>query len=313
METNEQHRRLLTKHNRIDEQGSDDRQNHDVMNAMAHAMVDDTKKGTNLLRLHSMDVNNKDDADADAHEGMHAHHIHAHPSSHMHHMDPSLVVFFMMGDLKEGKTMPIYFPKRDPSSPHLLPKEEADQIPFSLKQLPNLLQHFSFSQASPQAKAMEETLTQCEFKPIKGETKLCATSLESMLDFTRGIIGLDAQVKVLSTTHLTKSTTLLQNYTVLQDPIEIPAPKMVACHTMPYPYAVFYCHSQVTENRVLRISLEGENGDRVEAISVCHLDTSHWSRDHVSFRVLGIEPGTSPVCHFFPADNFVWVQSTTLI
>jgi hypothetical protein len=244
-------------------------------------------------------------------------HVHVHPSSHMNHMnhmDPSSMVFFTVKDLKVGKTMPIYFPKRDPStSPHVLPREEAISIPFSSKQLPHLLEFFSFSLDSPQAKAMADTLKECETKPIKGETKFCATSLESMLDFTRGIMGLESDFQVLTTSHLTKSNTLYQNYTFLKMPEEIPAPKMVACHTMPYPYAIFYCHSQKSENKVFKVRLGGENGDKVEAIAVCHMDTSQWSPDHVSFLVLGVQPGTSSVCHFFPADNFVWVPKLVSI
>ncbi|KAK6916556.1 BURP domain [Dillenia turbinata] len=238
---------------------------------------------------------------------------HTFPSSHMDHMDPSLMVFFTMKDLKMGKTMPIYFPNKDSSSsPHILPREEADSVPFSLRQLPYLLRYFSFSKGSPQAKAMEDTLRQCEIKPIKGETKFCATSLESMLDFTRTIFGLETEIEVHSTTHLTRPLTApLQNYTILGVPFELSAPKMVACHTMPYPYAVFYCHSQESENKVYKVWLGGENGERVEAIAVCHMDTSRWSPNHASFRVLGIEPGSSHVCHFFPSDNFVWIPTPT--
>ncbi|XVE93228.1 hypothetical protein REPUB_Repub01dG0172300 [Reevesia pubescens] len=237
---------------------------------------------------------------------------HAHPSSHMDHLDRSVMVFFTLNDLKVGKSMPIYFPKKDLStSPHFLPRNEADSIPFSLKEFHHLLQFFSFLQDSPQAKAMESTLRECETNAIKGETKFCATSLESMLDFARSIFGLNCQFKILTTTHLIKSSTLFQNYTILETPEEILAPMMVACHTVPYPYAVLYCHSQETENRVFKVSLGGENGDRVEAIAVCHSDTSQWSRNHVSFRVLGIEPGTPGVCHFFPADNFVLIPAHT--
>ncbi|KAL1811901.1 hypothetical protein ACET3Z_021966 [Daucus carota] len=253
--------------------------------------ADGINKETNVLQLHSMDVQ-------------------GHPSSHMHHMDSSLIVFFKLEDLKMGNTMQVYFPKRDPSrSPHLLSKEKAESIPFSLDQAPSLLKRFSFVQDSPQAKAMEDTLRQCETEPIKGETKFCATSLESMLDFTRSIFGFDVNIKILATKHQTKSPTLIQDYTICQVPEEILAPKMVACHTLPYSYAVFYCHYQKSESRVFKVPLVGENGDRVEAIGVCHLDTSQWSPSHPSFQVLGIEPGTSPVCHFFPADNFVWVPS----
>lgn len=265
----------------------------------SRAINDEITKEPNVLRLHSMV------ADDDHQQSSHMHH-------HHHHMDSSLIVFFKLEDLKIGNTMPVYFPKRDPSlSPRLLPKEKADEIPFSSKDFLTLIKRFAFSQDSPQAIAMEDTLRQCENKPIKGETKFCATSLESMLDFTRDIFGLEVKIKILATTHLTKSNTHIQNYTVMEITREVSAPKMVACHTMPYPYTVFYCHYQTSKSRVFEVLLEGENGDGVEAIGVCHLDTSQWSPNHPSFGVLGIQPGTSPVCHFFPADNFVWVPSPT--
>ncbi|TKY67548.1 BURP domain-containing protein 3 [Spatholobus suberectus] len=246
-------------------------------------------------------------ATSDDHQTAHTEHTHAH-THHVDHIDPSVMVFFTFKDLTVGKTMPIYFPKRDPAtSPKLWPREEADSLPFSLNQLPNLLKFFSLSPDSPQAKAMEDTLSECESKPIKGEVKFCATSLESMLDFTQTILGFTSDLQVLATSHQTKSSVTFQNYTILENIIEIPAPKMVACHTMPYPYAVFYCHSQESENRIYRVSLAGENGDRVEAMVVCHMDTSHWGHGHVSFQVLKVKLGVSSVCHFFPADNLIWV------
>lgn len=292
---------------------------------MHFPIVDSIPKETNVLRLHSMDVhdqdqdqgyNKKNEAHLQEFPTRHAHsHAHTHSSSHtMSYMDPSTVVFFLLHDLKFGKTMPIYFPDRDPSSsssPHSLPKEEADNIPFTLQELPNILQLFSFPQGSPQAIAMEDTLRQCAIDPMKGETKFCATSYESMLNFGREILGSETNINVLSTIHLTKSAAGIREYTIIKVPQQISASKMVACHTMPYPYTVFYCHYQESESRVYRISLCGENGERIEAIAVCHMDTSQWSPSHVSFRVLGMEPGSSPVCHFFPADNFVLVPSTS--
>ncbi|KAJ6385879.1 hypothetical protein OIU77_028948 [Salix suchowensis] len=195
-----------------------------------------------LYLLLVMCVDGKGGAMDDSHgEEMHGEHVHTHdhPPSHMDHMDHSLLVFFTMNDLKL----------------------------------------FSFSNGSPQARAMENTLRECETKPIKGEVKFCATSLESMLDFVRGVFGLESQFKAVSTTYLTQS--------------------------------VFYCHRQETENKVFVVSLIGDNGDTVEALAVCHLDTSQWGRNHVSFKVLGIEPGSSNVCHFFPEDNLVYVPVQT--
>ncbi|XWS55231.1 hypothetical protein CRYUN_Cryun10bG0157500 [Craigia yunnanensis] len=129
---------------------------------------------------------------------------------------------------------------------------------------------------------MDYTLKQCELETPKGEIRFCATSLESMLDFARSVFGLDSHLK-------------------------IPSSRIIACHTLPYPYAVFYCHSQKSETRLFQVSLGAENGDRVKASAACHMDTSQWDRDHVSFRLLKIKPRSSPVCHFFPPDNLVWV------
>ncbi|KAL3515185.1 hypothetical protein ACH5RR_022087 [Cinchona calisaya] len=236
-------------------------------------------------------------------------------SSNIDHMDPKLFGFFNLEDLKIGNKMVTKFPKTDPSSSLLsLPKAKADRIPFSLIKFPSILEFFPFSQDSPQAKVMEDTLRKCEAKPIKGEKKFCATSYESMLNFAKRTFGLQMQtnIQVLSTVHLTGSTDGIQKYTIVKVPERISAPKMVACHTMPYPYKVFYCHYQESESRVYKVSLNGGNGDGVEAIAVCHMDTSHWSPDHVSFSVLGIKPGTSPVCHFFAANHLVLVPSASV-
>lgn len=212
--------------------------------------------------------------------------------------------------------MPVYFPKRELSDSfaNILPKQEADSIPFSSQQLDHLVRRFSFSKDSPQGMAMRDTLKECERNPIKGETKFCATSRESMSAFLQTIFGHDTQIKPLSTLHIRRSKdgALLQKYTIIGIQ-QIPAPKMVSCHTMPYAYTVFFCHYQESENRVYRVPLKGENDDFVEAIAVCHMDTSQWGHKHVAFEVLGVEPGSSPVCHFFPADNFVWVPSATLM
>ncbi|KAG5547921.1 hypothetical protein RHGRI_013564 [Rhododendron griersonianum] len=230
-------------------------------------------------------------------------------------MDPSsLNVFFTMKDLKLGKRIPIYFSSKDLStSPRLLPREESNSIPFSLSQLPELLDFFSFPRQSPQAEAMEYTLSQCESDPLPGETKFCADSLESMLDSARGFFGAETEFHVLTTKYLSEHTALLQNYTVLEVPRAVETPKMVACHSMPYPYAVFYCHGQEGGRELFELSLGGDNGERVEAVGVCHADTSRWDPDHAAFRVLRTRPGESPVCHFFPADNVIWVASPTVI
>ncbi|KAM3695279.1 hypothetical protein ACB098_07G118800 [Castanea mollissima] len=230
------------------------------------------------------------------------------PSSHMDHLGAFKSGFFTMDDLFVGNIMPLYFPIQELSE--FLPREEADSIPFSMSQLPNVLQLFSIPIDSPNARAMEDTLQQCEATPITGETKLCATSLESMLDFVHSILGSWANLNVLTSKHPTMSTALTQNYDVLRVSKELYAPKWVACHPLPYPYKIFFCHF-IENTKIFKVLLGGENGHKVEAVAVCHMDTSDWDPNHILFRQLGVKPGSSPVCHFLPIYHLVWVPSPT--
>ncbi|GMN37424.1 hypothetical protein TIFTF001_006799 [Ficus carica] len=239
----------------------------------------------------------------------HENHMPTQPSTGMDHTEAFKVGFFTPEDLYAGKIMPLYFPIKEHSS-RFLPREVAESIPFSTSQLPNLLQLFSIPQGSPEAKEMEQTLGDCELKPIDGEIKLCATSLESMVEFVRSMIGSRVNFNLLSTTHPTMATELTQNYTVSEAPKEVIAPKMVFCHPEPYPYAVFFCHFFGTETKVFQVALRGESGDDVEAMAVCHMDTSDWDPNHVLFSLLGVKPGaSSPVCHFLPKNHLVWIPS----
>ncbi|XVF01131.1 hypothetical protein REPUB_Repub04eG0061900 [Reevesia pubescens] len=261
--------------------------------------------GTNLLRLPGMDfAQQTEDVKHVSGEN------HSQMDMSMGTRDPQETMYFVIKDLKVGKMFQIYFPQIDPSkSFNFLSRKKVDSIPFSTKALPYLLQFFSISQDSPQAKAMQHTLFACEWKAPKGTIKYCATSLESLNDFIHSVFGSDSQFEILTTSQTTKSNSIFQNYNVIQSR-EITAPKMIACHNRPYPYSVYYCHTHTKKGatKVFKVSLSGDNGDRVEAISVCHMHTSHITPDHVSFRQLGIKPGTSEVCHFFSADDLVLVQ-----
>ncbi|KAJ1378856.1 BURP domain [Sesbania bispinosa] len=222
------------------------------------------------------------------------------------HIEAFKTGFFTLDDLHVGNVMTLQFPIQEIS--HFLSRKEADSIPFSMSQLPSVLQLFSIPQDSPQAKSMRGTLEQCEAEPITGETKFCANSLESMLDFVDKIIGSEyVKYNILTTSHPSTSAIPLQKYTILEVSQDIDAPKWVACHPLPYSYAVYYCHFIATGSKVFKVSLGGENGDKMEALGICHLDTSDWSPDHILFKQLGIKPGKAPVCHYFPVKHLMWV------
>ncbi|KAB2635689.1 BURP domain-containing protein 11-like [Pyrus ussuriensis x Pyrus communis] len=244
-------------------------------------------------------------------EPSHEHvHIHMHPQSqpHMDHNEASKQGFFTFDDLHCGMRMPLHFPNQEHS--RFLPKEVADSIPFSTPHIPQIRQLFSIPQGSQEAKNVAYALEQCEMKPIKGETKFCATSLESMTNFVTKIIGSGVRFNILSTEHPTTSTSITQSYTILEEPKQVLASKMVFCHPLAYPYAVFFCHHFEKDTKFFKVKLGGENGDKVQAVAVCHMDTSDWDPAHSLFALLGIKASaSSPVCHFLPENHLVWIPS----
>ncbi|KAJ0077130.1 hypothetical protein Patl1_36370 [Pistacia atlantica] len=242
-------------------------------------------------------------------DAMHGDH---HSSSH-HHMATEFGLF-RMNDLSLGKKMLIEFPQKVlSSSTRFLPREEADLIPFSLNQLPNILNIFSIPHDSPEAETIESTLRVCESEPLQGVSVFCATSLESMVDFAGNTLG-TYHLRATTTTALTKSLTgRKQNYTISEVPKEVPVPMLVVCHMMSYPYVVYFCHSLKgeSENKLFKVPMMGDNGDQLEGLGICHLKTSNLNFDlnNPGFRMLGQKRG-DPFCHFLPTNHVVWVPSS---
>ncbi|CAN4076564.1 unnamed protein product [Withania somnifera] len=179
------------------------------------------------------------------------------------HDNPNVALFFLEKDLHQGK---------------------ADSIPFSSDKMPEILNHFSVDPDSEEVQIMKQTVQECEEPGIKGEEKYCATSLESVVDF--------------STSKLGDKETPMQKYTILG------AKKLgennnngksVVCHKQNYAYAVFYFHKTETTESYM-ISLVGADGTK--AVAVCHKDTPAWNRKHLAFKLLKVTPGSVPVCHF---------------
>ncbi|CBI20918.3 unnamed protein product, partial [Vitis vinifera] len=61
--------------------------------------------------------------------------------------------------------------------------------------------------------------------------------------------------------------------------------------------------------KIYKVPLVGADGTRVQALAVCHEDTSIWDPNALAFQVLKVKPGTWPICHFLPNGHFVWVPN----
>ncbi|RWW37332.1 hypothetical protein BHE74_00057575 [Ensete ventricosum] len=224
----------------------------------------------------------------------------------IHDDDPNVALFFLEKELRRDAKMNLYFTKTASGGAAFLTQKEADAIPFSSAKLPEILDHFSVKPGSAEAEAMKTTLQDCEEHAVRGERKYCATSLESMVEFSMSSLG-TCDVTAVSTT-VAKAVTPRQQYTVTGVKA-LSGDRLVVCHPEAYAYAVFYCHATAT-SKAYRVGLVGTaDGGVVEAVAVCHTDTSAWNPNHVALKVLKVKPGSVPVCHFLPDNTVVWSRS----
>jgi hypothetical protein len=212
---------------------------------------------------------------------------------------PDSTIFYQYDDLHPGKKMKVLFTDSG-TKVSFLPRQVAESIPFSSDKIPEILKYFALEVNSKEAQVIREEIGGCEEPKMEGEDKYCATSLESLIDFTVERLG--QNVRVLSTEAGKK-----QEYTVSAEVRMIGDHKAAVCHKMRYPYAVHYCHV-IADTEVDEVPLVGADGTRVKAVTVCHLNTSAWSPDHMAFEVLKIKPGPA-VCHFIDSDTLVWVPN----
>lgn len=220
------------------------------------------------------------------------------------HDNPNVALFFLEKDLHQGSNMNLHFVKTT-NGATFLPRQEADSIPFSSNKMREILNQFSVDPNSEEAQIMKQTVQECEEPGIKGEEKYCATSLESMVDFSTSKLG----NKVQPSSTETEKETPMQKYTILgakKIGENNNNGKSVVCHKQNYAYAVFYCHKTETTESYM-VSLVGADGTKAKAVAVCHKDTSAWNPKHLAFKVLKVTPGSVPVCHFLPQDHIVWV------
>ncbi|KAJ4788130.1 BURP domain-containing protein [Rhynchospora pubera] len=195
--------------------------------------------------------------------------------------------------------MKLYFTRTIAAGASFLPRQVADSIPFSSSMLPDILSHLSVSPSSEMASSIKKTIAECEAKPLAGQLKLCATSLESMVDFAK--YGLKSSNLRAMSTSVAKATSQIQKYTITG----VKASELVACHALAYAYPVFHCHT--TTASTYTMSLTGADGTKVQALAACHVEAA--AGDHAAaYEELGAKPGTVPVCHFLPQDDLLWAR-----
>ncbi|XP_025881857.1 BURP domain-containing protein 11 isoform X9 [Oryza sativa Japonica Group] len=269
---------------------------------------------------------------SDVDEGMdHGRHVHAHGNK----MQQLADVFFFRDALRPGSVITPTIPPTT-SLPAFLPRHVADAIPFSADRFADVLAMFAPASLA-MAREIRWALDTCGQRAaalLPGEKAGCATSLESLADLAASLLG-TRDVRAFSAADLptdaatTPARRGRYNVTSVRELSAMagsgsssssePAPAaVVACHDLTYPYAVFYCHSTkpTAAYAVTLVAATTGDGDgegeaaspaKMEALAVCHLDTSRWRADNPFFVAHGVKPGEVSVCHFLTKLSIVWV------
>lgn len=154
-------------------------------------------------------------------------------------------LFFLEKEVIPGSKLHLRFTKMFSSSP-LISRLPANTIPFAANKLLEILNHIHVKPTSVTASVMNKTLIECEEPALEGESKHCATSLESMVDFIMLSLGTtDLQASSTTVTEKSGNFEATKTYNVASVGVHaLGRDKLVAaCHSRPYPYAVFYCHA----------------------------------------------------------------------
>ncbi|XP_060192686.1 BURP domain protein RD22-like [Lycium barbarum] len=212
--------------------------------------------------------------------------------------------YFLEKELKKRKIIN-FRPLKNKNDAPFLPRQSVESIPFSSKTIPQILNHFSIDSNSKDAQMIKKAIKFCEEPEMKEEKKFCATSLESMVDFILSVLGTNNILAI--TAKVEGETPMLQKYTI-EEVQQISDGDNMVCHKLNYAYAVHYCHA-AGSTKTFMVSMVGANGTRVKAVSVCHKDTSFWTPKGLPFVLLNVKPGTTPICHFLPNDQIVFVPS----
>lgn len=231
-------------------------------------------------------------------------HDHVRGESHSHGHFNFANLAFLEDMLIPGSTITPYLLPATSRAP-LLHREVADSIPMSTKNFIDILKMFAPASLS-MADDIWSTLDVCE-QPLtlKGEKRACATSIESMVKFAMSVLGTH-DVQAFSS-DVPAEGVASRRYKVAAARTLTDSTDTMICHGATFPYAVFYCHA-VNPTRVYTVTLKSEDGGahKMEALAVCHLDTSQFDPKKMPQHV---KPGDAAVCHFISRDSVLWAPA----
>ncbi|KAL7128070.1 hypothetical protein ABFS83_14G291500 [Erythranthe nasuta] len=204
--------------------------------------------------------------------------------------------------LKKGNL--VHLPHLKDSLPDraFLPSRIASKIPLNYDAIAKI-----FTDSSGKTKeTIQTTLAYCNAKAIQGETKLCPKSLEEMVEFAKFTLGAEKKVVALTSKNTRGSNTEVKIGNIKEYGRGGGKSKIVACHEAFLPFAAYFCHS-LSLTRLYEVDFVDGSNVINTMLGICHMDTCHWPKEHVAFKILKFGPGEGEACHWFTQLDLAWI------
>ncbi|KAJ7561957.1 hypothetical protein O6H91_03G049600 [Diphasiastrum complanatum] len=208
-------------------------------------------------------------------------------------------VFFPEKELRAGGhiTLPDL---RDPAPMKaFLPQTLAEKLPFNCHSFDELLAIFNISKSSNTSFDMAMVLKACESPTGEGQFKKCITSLEAMVDLVTSILGQNLELLSEPSTAGSKQTVTVIDVKARESPA---AP--VSCHSLVFPFAVYYCH-YLDRTKAFHLSMQTQNGEMLQRTAVCHSWLPSLTDEFVALKLERHESA----CHWLYASNLMWLAN----
>uniref|UniRef100_A0A0E0L9V1 BURP domain-containing protein n=1 Tax=Oryza punctata TaxID=4537 RepID=A0A0E0L9V1_ORYPU len=269
---------------------------------------DNEMNDQNMGKFYLYDRGQTNDTDGQKLGEKHKHHSHGH--GHVHFPIGARDMFFFEDNVAPGSVLTTRILSTRSSS-IFLHRNSSKHIPFSMKNFANIVSMFAPVSVT-MANDIASTLEACEHpQTAHGEDKArCAASIESFLDIVVSSLGTD-NVRALSPEVPMEGVPSLRYTVASATPVTTNSRSILACHDLPYPYKVFFCHMAM-QARAYQVSLVSEESGGVpsiDALAVCHLNTSNWDPGHPFFKLMDVKPGETTACHFLGRGSIIWVPA----
>ncbi|MCO5598174.1 hypothetical protein L7F22_052266 [Adiantum nelumboides] len=262
--------------------------------------------------------------------------------------DKDIPVFFRESELVVGGQMSIEDPRlqtaalernRDflMSSPHefaqskytyldikkvperaFLPAELSKTLPFTNT---SASQVFKLDESSELAQVSSKTVETCNegvhadgTTELQGEAAGCATSLEGMQSLLSSPMLLGPKQAAHVEALVAEADQNLQGGfkgKVMEVKMRASeASRHAVCHNLMYPSAVYFCH-YLPRTRVYAVTLQQATASDklLQAVAMCHLETTGWNPQHIAFQNLQTKPGESEACHWVLQGSVTFVPA----